>query len=49
MPKDFNLKFIVTGGQAIDSPQVIPLLEGMKGSHVLADKGYDSDEILQYV
>ena len=43
------LKFIVTAGQASDSPQAIPLLSGEKPCYVLADKGYDSDEILQYI
>ncbi len=47
--KGLPLKFIVTAGQASDSPQSIPLLADKKASYVLADKGYDSDEILHYI
>ncbi len=43
------MSFILTGGQAGDAPQGIALLTGIKASHVIADKGYDSDEILNFV
>jgi transposase len=43
------LRFILTGGQAGDSPHAIPLLTEIKASHVIADKGYDSDGILKFV
>ena len=43
------LRFILTGGQAGDAPQAIPLLTGIKGTHVLADKGYDSNRILGFI
>ena len=43
------IRFILTGGQASDSPQGIPLLTGIKASHVIADKGYDSNRILSFV
>jgi len=43
------IRFILTGGQAGDAPQAIPLLTGVKATHVLADKGYDSDEILAFI
>lgn len=43
------VRFILTGGQAADSPQGIPLLTGIEASAVIADKGYDSDKILAYV
>ena len=43
------IRFILTGGQAADSPQAVPLLSGIKASHVIADKGYDSDGILSFV
>jgi len=43
------IRFILTGGQAGDAPQAIPLLTGIKGTHVIADKGYDSDKILGFI
>ena len=43
------MRFILTGGQAADSPQAIPLLSGIKATHVIADRGYDSNEILNFV
>jgi len=43
------MRFILTGGQAGDAPQAIPLLTGIKATHVLADKGYDSNKILAFV
>lgn len=43
------VRFILTGGQSADSPKGIPLLTGIDATHVIADKGYDSDEILAYI
>ena len=43
------IRFILTGGQAGDAPQAIPLLTGVDATHVLADKGYDSNKILAFV
>ncbi len=43
------MRFILTGGQAGDAPQAIPLLTGVRATHVIADKGYDSDTILGFV
>ena len=43
------VRFILTGGQAADSPQGIPLLTGIEATQVIADKGYDSDEILAFI
>ena len=43
------IRFILTGGQAGDAPQAIPLLTGIKAGHVIADKGYDSNEILNFI
>jgi len=43
------IRFILTGGQAGDAPQAIPLLIGVEATHVLADKGYDSNKILAFV
>ena len=43
------VKFIVTPGEASDFGQALPLLNGETPNYVLADKGYDSDEIINYV
>ena len=43
------IRFILTGGQAGDAPLAIPLLTGMEATHVIADKGYDSDKILGFI
>ena len=43
------IRFILTGGQAADSPQAIPLLSGIKATHVIADKGYDADGVLDFI
>jgi transposase len=43
------MRFSLTGGQAHDAPQAIPLLAGVKAAHVIADKGYDSDQILDFI
>ena len=43
------MRFILTGGQASDAPQAIPLLSGIRTTHVIADKGYDSDGIVSFV
>ena len=43
------IRFILTGGQAGDAPQSIPLLTGIEATHVIADKGYDSDKILGFI
>ena len=40
------VRFILTGGQAGDAPQAIPLLTGAEATHVIADKAYDTDGIL---
>jgi transposase len=39
------LRFVLTGGERHDSTQALPLLDGMRGDYVLADKGYDADYI----
>jgi len=39
------IKFILTGGQEAECKQAIPLLENVKTSAVLADKGYDTNEL----
>lgn len=43
------LKFILTPGETSDSQQAIQLLEGETAEYVLGDKGYDSDEIVNYI
>ena len=43
------MRFILTGGQAGDALQAIPLLTGVEATHVIADKGYDSDKILGFI
>ena len=42
------VKFILTGGQAVDISQALPLLKGVKADALLADKGYDADELLAW-
>ena len=41
-------RFCLTGGQAGDSPQALPLLEGVQPDALSADKAYDTDGILEY-
>ena len=43
------IRFILTPGQAHDAPQAIPLLTGVQADYVIADKGYDSDQILRFI
>lgn len=43
------VRLILTGGQASDSPQAIPLLEGFEFDAVMADRGYDADETLAFI
>ena len=49
MPKGQPIRSILTGGQAGDTSQAIPLLTGVEAIHVIADKGYDSDKIVRYI
>ena len=43
------LRLLLTGGQRSDSTQAIALLEGFDFDTLLADRGYDSDKILEFV
>jgi transposase len=43
------LEFIVTGGEVSDCPVLPRLLESREAEHVLADKGYDSDDNLAHI
>jgi transposase len=40
------VKFITTPGYTSDCTQALSLLEGETASYIIADKGYDSDEII---
>jgi transposase len=41
--------FVVTAGQVADCTQAIPLLGERQTRAVLADKGYDTDSIVQHI
>ena len=43
------VRFLLTGGETHDATQALALLEGFSPSHVIADKGYDSQHIVAYV
>ena len=43
------VKFIVTPGESSDFNQAIPLLKDENPDYVLADRGYDSDKIVDYI
>lgn len=43
------VRFILTGGQAADITQAIPLMQGIRTSALLADKGYDADVLLAWL
>ncbi|BBP00781.1 IS5 family transposase [Sulfuriferula nivalis] len=41
------IRVIVTHGAAADCTQAAQLIEGISAEHLLADKGYDSDAIVE--
>jgi transposase len=43
------LRLLLTGGQCGDAPQALPLMKGFDFESILADRGYDSDEILAFI
>ena len=43
------VRFIVTAGQRHDSTEAIALLTGLRARYVIADKAYDSQEILEFI
>ena len=43
------VKFILTGGESSDFNQALPLLKDENPVYVLADRGYDSDEIVNHI
>ena len=42
-------RFHLTGGEAGDSPQALPLLGNLKPGSLSADKAYDTDAILEHL
>ena len=42
-------RFRLTGGEAGDSPEALPLLQHLNPGSVSADKAYDSDSIIAYL
>ena len=40
------VRLILTQGTTADCSQAIPLMDGIEAEHLLADKGYDSNEIV---
>jgi len=43
------LRYVLTGGEHNDRTRAIALIEGLKSSYVLADKGYDTDKIIETI
>jgi transposase len=43
------LDFVLTGGHRHDVTQATTLLRGRKGDYVIADKAYDSDDLLAFI
>ena len=43
------LRLLLTGGQREDATQAISLLEGFDFAGVMADRGYDVDNILDFI
>lgn len=42
------IKFIITSGTTADCSKAIELIDELEAEYLLADKGYDSDEIINY-
>ena len=42
------MRFVLTGGQAADAPQAIPVLTGIETAYVIAGEGYESNKILAF-
>ena len=40
------MRLILTGGQVADVTQGVPLIADIKAGHVIADKGYDSHDLV---
>ena len=43
------VRFILTGGQAADITQAIPLMQDIRSGVLMADKGYDADALLDWL
>lgn len=43
------VRFILTGGERNDITQAAPLIAGLPGKYVLADKAYDADHFRQAI
>lgn len=43
------IDFVLTGGHRHDVSQATTLLKGHKGDYVIADKGYDSDDFIDFI
>lgn len=43
------MKLALTPGQEADSPWAVPLLTDLEFLTLLADKGYDTDEIIEFL
>jgi len=43
------VRMLVTAGTVADSSQGLALIEGIEAEHLLADKGYDSNAIVEGV
>uniref|UniRef100_UPI0018CE5ED9 IS5 family transposase n=1 Tax=Bacillus thuringiensis TaxID=1428 RepID=UPI0018CE5ED9 len=42
------IKFMITGGEVSDFTEAVHLITGLKAENLIADKGYDSDEIVRF-
>jgi len=43
------VKALITSGTVADCSKAIELIDGLEGNIVIADKGYDSTEIVEFV
>jgi transposase len=43
------MRFVITGGEVADITQAKQLLVGSTADTVIADKGYDSDELVDFI
>ena len=43
------VKALITSGTVADCSKAIELIDGLEGDIVIADKGYDSTEIVEFV
>ena len=43
------VKVLITSGTVADCSKAIELIDGLEGDIVIADKGYDSTEIVEFV